>query len=263
MIRFYKYQGTGNDFILIDNRTSKLSLNKTDIAFLCDRRFGIGADGLMLLDTAPGYDFTMTYYNSDGGESTMCGNGGRCITAFAQKLGLVAQNAFFKAIDGEHRAQFTANGDIALEMQHVTNIRHFDGYSILNTGSPHYVVWSNNVDDIDVFGKGKAIRNQPEFQPNGINVNFAELIADDQLKVRTYERGVEDETWSCGTGVTACAIAATKDALGDFTTAITTPGGKLTVSFTKNKSDEASAVVLTGPATFVFEGTIEIKRADA
>ncbi len=126
MIQFYKYQGTGNDFILIDNRVTKLELTKADVSFLCDRRFGIGADGLMLLDTIAGYDFNMTYYNSDGGESTMCGNGGRCITSFAQKLGIIDRKAFFKAIDGEHHAQFNADGHIALEMQQVSDIQHFE-----------------------------------------------------------------------------------------------------------------------------------------
>lgn len=257
-IHFYKYQGTGNDFILIDNRQSALVLNSAQIAFLCDRRFGIGADGLMLLKNAPGYDFAMTYYNSDGNESTMCGNGGRCITAFARQLGLIGNSAFFKAIDGAHHAQFTSTGAVALEMNNVDTINHFDGYSILNTGSPHYVLWSTQVAQADVLNLGRAIRNQPDFMPKGINVNFAELREDGSIFVRTYERGVEAETYSCGTGVTACAIAATRDQTGDFDTAIVTPGGDLRVAFRKESPATAGNVVLTGPASFVYDGTIKI-----
>jgi diaminopimelate epimerase len=257
-IHFYKYQGTGNDFILIDNRERSLQLTTAQVAFLCDRRFGIGADGLMLLEDTPGYDFAMTYYNSDGNESTMCGNGGRCITAFARQLGLIGNSAFFKAIDGAHHAHFTATGIVALEMNNVAEIVHFDGYSILNTGSPHYVLWSEHVANMDVFSLGRAIRNQPDFMPKGINVNFAERKNKDHIYVRTYERGVEAETYSCGTGVTACAIAATGGQTGDFDTAITTPGGALRVSFRKDSPSTAQNVVLTGPAAFVYDGTIKI-----
>lgn len=255
MIHFYKYQGAGNDFVLIDNRIQKLQLNTEQISFLCHRRFGVGADGLMLLEEAENHDFRMVYYNSDGRESTMCGNGGRCITAFAKHLGLISDKAFFTAIDGEHHAQYEPDGNIALQMNDVFDILHSDNYSILNTGSPHYVVWSDDVANTDVFHQGREIRNRDKFIPNGINVNFAQKN-ENGLYVRTYERGVEDETLSCGTGVTACAIAATMDELGNFDTPILTPGGKLRVSFTKNAPDTAVNVVLTGPATFVFEGNI-------
>lgn len=256
-IQFYKYQGTGNDFILIDNRAKGISLTKDQVAFLCHRRFGVGADGLMLLEHAEGYDFRMVYYNSDGGESTMCGNGGRCITAFAKKLGLIDKVASFIAIDGPHFATINEDDTVSLHMQDVQEINIADGHTTLNTGSPHYVQWVNDVQNTDVFTEGRRIRNQDEFQPKGINVNFVQL-QNGKLWVRTYERGVEDETLSCGTGVTASAIAATAKATGEFNTTLHTPGGTLNVSFTKDSADTAKNVVLSGPATFVFEGTVEL-----
>lgn len=257
MIHFYKYQGTGNDFILIDNRTQKLQLSQQQIASLCNRRMGVGADGLMLLEEALGFDFRMVYYNADGNESTMCGNGGRCITAFARQLKLIEDKAHFIAIDGEHHADITAENIVALQMNKVTEIHHSDGYAILNTGSPHYVLWANDVAHINVFEKGRAIRNQEQFAPKGINVNFVET-QDAQLYVRTYERGVEDETLSCGTGVTASAIAASQGRLGFFENHIMTPGGALTVTFRKDSPSSAVDVVLTGPATLVYEGKIKL-----
>lgn len=257
MIHFHKYHGAGNDFILIDNRTQNLLLDTRQIAFLCHRRFGIGADGLMLLETEPGYDFRMVYYNADGRESTMCGNGGRCITAFARDLNIISDKAFFLAIDGAHHARYTSKDTIALQMNEVHEIQHFDNYAILNTGSPHYIVWSDDVAHTDVVHQGREIRNRERFAPNGINVNFAQ-ITDDGLYVRTYERGVEDETLSCGTGVTACAIAASGGKTGNFHTPIQTPGGNLSVSFNKNTADTAVDVVLTGPAIRVYEGQIMV-----
>lgn len=257
MIHFYKYQGTGNDFVLIDNRTQKLQLSQQQIAFLCNRRMGVGADGLMLLEEALGFDFRMVYYNADGNESTMCGNGGRCITAFARQLKLIEDKAHFIAIDGEHHADITAENIVALQMNKVTEIHHSDGYAILNTGSPHYVLWANDVAHINVFEQGRVIRNQEQFAPKGINVNFVE-IQEAQLFVRTYERGVEDETLSCGTGVTASAIAASQHRLGFFESHIVTPGGELTVTFRKDTPSSAVDVVLTGPATLVYEGKIKL-----
>ncbi len=254
-LHFYKYHGAGNDFILVDNRENPVTFNKEQVALLCHRHYGIGADGLMLLENAAGYDFRMVYYNSDGGESTMCGNGGRCITAFAHHLGLIADTTTFIAIDGKHTASIHPDGTISLQIQEVQAIQHYDTYAILNTGSPHYVLWTGDTDHADVFHEGRRLRNLPEFQPGGINVNFVQQV-DGGLKVRTYERGVEDETMSCGTGVTAAAIAATKDATGNFTIPVFTPGGRLEISFTKDTSSTAKNVVLKGPAVFVFEGDI-------
>jgi len=254
-ISFSKYHGTGNDFILIDNRAGNISLTQQQVAFMCHRRFGIGADGLMLLEQAEGYDFRMVYYNADGSESTMCGNGGRCIVAFAKKLGIVNSTAKFIAIDGPHDATIHNDGTVSLHMQDVTGIDAQNTHSILNTGSPHYVLWTDDVQQADVFNTGRSIRNREEFQPKGINVNFVQKL-EDGIWVRTYERGVEDETWSCGTGVTAAAIANSGSQTGQFTTAIKTPGGHLEVSFSKTDATSAKDVILKGPAVFVFDGEI-------
>lgn len=256
-ISFYKYQGTGNDFILIDNRNKNISLSTGQINYLCDRRFGIGADGLMLLETEEGVDFKMVYYNADGHESTMCGNGGRCIAAFAKRLGIVYGHANFTAIDGKHEAKIESDDYVRLQMIDVNNIENRDNHSLLNTGSPHYVKWTDDIKNTDVFGEGRSIRNQPEFQPKGINVNFAQR-EEDRILVRTYERGVEDETLSCGTGVTAVAIASVKNKTGDFSINIETPGGLLNVSFHKDNTKNAVHVWLSGDASFVFEGVIEV-----
>ncbi len=255
MIPFYKYHGTGNDFVIIDNRDGQIQLTTAQVAALCQRRTGIGADGLMLLESAQGNDFKMVYYNADGNESTMCGNGGRCIVAFARSLNIVTEKASFLAIDGVHDAKINPDGTVSLHMQDVPTMEVHDGYTVLNTGSPHYIRWQNSVDNMDVVSEGRRIRNLPEFGSKGINVNFV-AFSGDRLSVRTYERGVEDETLSCGTGVTAAAIAATCHSLGHYTTHIDTPGGQLTVSFQKDTATSARDIVLTGPAVFVFKGHI-------
>ena len=257
-IQFYKYHGTGNDFVIIDNRNGDVDLSKDHVAHICDRHFGVGADGLMLLELEDGYDFRMVYYNADGNESTMCGNGGRCITAFAQALNVIKDTAHFVAIDGPHDATINDDATISLGMQNVKDITFNEGHAILNTGSPHFVKWVDNVIETDVYTEGKTIRNEEHFQPKGINVNFVEILNNGEINVRTYERGVENETLSCGTGVTASAIATVKNKTGDFNSSINTPGGKLAVSFTKPTSDSANKVVLTGPAQLVFEGELEI-----
>lgn len=257
-LQFDKYQGTGNDFILIDNRDSTIKLSVAQIAFLCDRRFGIGADGLMLLENAEGYDFRMVYYNADGNESTMCGNGGRCIVAFAKKLGVIRNNTSFVAIDGPHTASVNEDGTVSLQMQDVEEVLYADGYTQLNTGSPHYVVFVDDVNATDVFNTGRSIRNSERYQPKGINVNFVQRLADGGIHVRTYERGVEDETYSCGTGVTAAAIAASGNATGHIRTDIKTPGGNLLVSFDKKDASHIVNVILHGPATYVYSGEIAI-----
>lgn len=256
-IHFYKYQGTGNDFVLIDNRESSISLSQQQVAFLCDRHFGIGADGLMLLELEEGYDFKMVYYNSDGNESTMCGNGGRCITAFAKHIGVVEHNAKFVAIDGGHTATIHNDGRVSLQMQDVDSVSAFDDHTEVDTGSPHYVTWNDDINTIDVYKEGNAIRNRDKYQPKGINVNFVQRT-ENGISVRTYERGVENETLSCGTGVTAATIASSKPEDKEVSTDIKTPGGQLNVSFKRNKQGLVHDVILTGPATYVFEGDIEI-----
>lgn len=257
--QFYKYQGTGNDFIIMDNRG--LKFDRSNIAVvkqLCNRHFGIGADGLMLLQNKPGYDFEMVYYNSDGNESSMCGNGGRCIVEFARSLGLVKENAFFIATDGEHEA-VVKPGFISLKMNDVTTIECNTDHFFLNTGSPHYVAFVNDIAAYNVFAKGKEIRNSERFQPKGTNVNFIEKQAD-SLFVRTYERGVEDETFSCGTGVTAAAIVASIQNISttqNYCT-IKTLGGNLKVSFTRLADNTFTNIWLEGPATFIFKGEVTV-----
>jgi diaminopimelate epimerase len=261
-LNFHKYQGTGNDFILIDNRKGGFKAELSLIADLCDRRFGIGADGLIVLQPESGYDFRMHYYNSDGNESTMCGNGGRCIVLFAQKLGIIKDEAQFIAIDGEHKAiirhQEERTAFVGLQMKDVAGIEAKDGNWVLDTGSPHYVKFVEQVSALDVNGEGKKIRQSDPFVEKGINVNFVERKSS-RLHMRTYERGVEAETLSCGTGVTAAAIAAHyAELIKQTDIAIKTPGGELEVSFEANTKGSYSNVWLSGEVAWVFSGQIEI-----
>ena len=258
-IQFYKYQGTGNDFVILDNRDGRYNdLTKDQVAFLCHRRFGIGADGLMLLNLKEGYDFQMIYYNADGRESTMCGNGGRCLTKFAADMGLTQTVYRFIAIDGVHEASINVDGTVALKMNDVKEIRKDGGNYVLNTGSPHYIALTNDVMELDVFKKGREIRYSNEFKDEGINVNFVEQTeAPDKIIVRTYERGVEDETYSCGTGVTAAALVCHHNDVGFNRVEVQTKGGRLSVEYDK-LDDAYTDVWLNGPAVKVFEGSIEI-----
>lgn len=256
-LHFHKYQGTGNDFIIIDDRTKSFPANRELIAKLCDRRFGIGADGLMLLQDHPDYDFRMVYFNSDGKSSSMCGNGGRCLVQFAYALGILGERAVFEAVDGMHEA-FAQNGLIYLKMNDVHHVQREADFAFLNTGSPHYVTFVDNVKETDVVGLGRSIRNNGYFGPKGgTNVNFVEVIDKQTLFVRTYERGVEDETYSCGTGVTACALAASYRHM-QSPIKIHTLGGELQISFHRKEDNKFSDVYLIGPATKVFEGVIEV-----
>lgn len=258
-IHFSKYQGTGNDFVIIDNRKSQYNdLNKVQVKFLCDRRFGVGGDGLMLLNLAEGYDFEMRYYNSDGGESTMCGNGGRCLVKFAYHLGIHKELYHFIAIDGPHNAEIDFDGTVSLQMKDVKGIKQYHGDALVDTGSPHYVKMTGKVQDLDVFKLGKAIRNSSPFEKEGINVNFVEQRKDDEIFVRTYERGVENETFSCGTGVTASALVFYHNENGFNDVTVRTPGGKLSVEFVRNPDESYSDIWLCGPAEKVFEGDIDI-----
>jgi diaminopimelate epimerase len=257
-IDFYKYQGTGNDFIILDNRLGNYTqLDCVEIAYLCDRRFGIGGDGLMLLQLKDGYDFEMVYYNSDGAEGSMCGNGGRCLTAFAKRMNVIDKSARFLATDGFHEAIIKENDWVELKMKDVNEIKRAADHSILDTGSPHYIKWEEDVENTDVFAEGKRIRNSAPFHANGINVNFVQVHSS-HLSVRTYERGVEAETLSCGTGVTAAAIAASDDANGPQEKRVVTPGGELNVKFDKRSDTSFNNIWLCGPAKFVYSGTIQL-----
>jgi diaminopimelate epimerase len=257
-IRFHKYQGTGNDFIIIDNRSLSVSLLPEQVADLCHRRFGIGADGLILLELEPGLDFKMVYYNSDGNQSSMCGNGGRCIAAFARHQGIITGKARFTAIDGVHEVIVT-DDMVSLKMQDVKQVESGDGFYYLDTGSPHYVKIVTGVDQLDVYNEGRTIRNSARFREEGTNVNFIEK-QDEVLLVRTYERGVEDETFSCGTGVTAAALVAAISGIstGKNSCIVKTKGGNLEVTFEKVLDQNFYNIWLKGAALKVFEGTVVV-----
>lgn len=259
-IHFFKYQGAGNDFILIDHRVSPLQNISYDLVKqLCDRRFGIGADGLMFLTTHDDFDFEMHYYNADGKPGSMCGNGGRCIVAFAKHLGIIDRETNFLAVDGPHYAKISGKGNwVDLQMIDIDTINRDGDAFVLNTGSPHYVAQMNNLEDYDVFHNGQAIRNNDTYRAHGINVNFVEDKGD-YLFVRTFERGVEDETYACGTGVTAVALsmAQHKNLNGHIKTPVKVLGGDLSIEFDYN-GKEFTNVFLCGPAEKVFEGQLSI-----
>lgn len=263
VVNFEKYQGAGNDFVIIDNRNKSFLPDLDTVAFLCDRNFGIGADGLMLLEADPDYDFYMRYFNSDGKESTMCGNGGRCIARFAHSLGIGASDkVIFNSIDGLHIAYFVEGDNheklVKLRMINVTSIEENESYYFINTGSPHYVEFVEDLENLDVYTEGNKIRNSATFAEEGTNVNFVQL-QDNSIFVRTYERGVENETLACGTGSTAAAIATSLFLESSQNSwKVEVMGGELNVEFTKNEDGTFSDVWLTGPAEKVFTGSIEV-----
>ena len=259
-IKFSKYQGTGNDFVLIDNREQLISPdNFLLFEKLCDRRFGIGADGLMLLENANGFDFRMRYYNSNGKEGSMCGNGGRCIIAFAHHLGVIADKTKFIAVDGEHEAEVHQSNEgikVSLKMIDVSTIEFGKDFYFLDTGSPHLVKFIDQHEQFDTFTEGKNIRYNDRFKEVGTNVNFVSLHQD-HIQVSTYERGVEDETYSCGTGVVASAISSSFKTNSDKFK-IKTKGGNLEVNFDKIDEQSIENIWLIGPATHVFDGILKI-----
>jgi diaminopimelate epimerase len=257
IIPFNKYQGAGNDFVIIDNRSGFFDPGKSDLVkMLCDRRFGIGADGLMLISDENQSDYEMKYFNSDGMEGSMCGNGGRCSAAFAIRNGIAGKKLSFKAVDGIHHA-LSEDSIIRLSMNDVNNPRLINGNYFINTGSPHYVIFRKNIDDTDINVEGRKIRWSDEFAPGGTNVNFVE-IHEKGIYVRTFERGVEEETLSCGTGVTASAIVSVLAGHFDMQTIpVRTRGGNLSVSFNIS-GKQISEIWLSGPATFVYSGEIEV-----
>ncbi|AYL98041.1 diaminopimelate epimerase [Mucilaginibacter celer] len=259
-LHFYKYQGAGNDFILIDNRDNRVDHhNPKLISTLCDRRFGIGGDGLMLLQNKDGYDFEMVYYNADGQPSSMCGNGGRCIVAFAKFLGVIDTETEFLAVDGPHYAKITGEGNwVSLQMIDVNDVSRDAEAYVLNTGSPHYVKLVDGLAGRDMYTEGYAIRNNETYHEKGINVNFVEPMEEGYF-VRTFERGVEDETYACGTGVTAVALAMAQhnEQTGHVTTPIKVLGGNLNIRFDYD-GKTFTDIFLEGPAERVFEGDVVI-----
>lgn len=257
LIHFHKYQGTGNDFIILDGREQMPDLTEAQIRLMCDRRFGIGADGLMIFLHQDGYDFRMKYYNADGREGSMCGNGGRCIVRYAYNQGLHKDVYHFIAADGEHDAEIDVNGWIRLKMNDVTKVTVNGADFVLNTGSPHYVRFVNDIEEFAVTEEGREIRNSPVYVTDGINVNFVETVNDHTIYVRTYERGVEAETWSCGTGVTASALVSAHNETGFNQVDVQTLGGRLSVEYDRVSESEFRNIWLCGPAEYVFKGEFQ------
>ncbi len=258
-INFSKYQGTGNDFIMLDNLNGQYdSLSIENIQFLCDRRFGIGADGLIKINSHSSLDFEVDYYNSDGSKS-FCGNGARCSVAFAETLGIDVSNTSFLGIDGAHKGS-KVNNVISIEMGNVSKVERLDEDYIIQTGSPHYIRFIDSKSDLDIVEFGKMIRYSDQFKVNGINVNSVEILDDSNLIVNTYERGVEDETLSCGTGVTACvlAFADKKELLGNHSIHAKVKGGNLQVSFNQISKGVFEEIHLIGAGTFVFSGEVNV-----
>lgn len=255
-IHFHKYQATGNDFVIIDNREAKLSFTNEQIARICHPKFGVGADGVMLIENHPSLNFHLEYFNSDGSKS-LCGNGCRAAVQFASRLGLVNGKASFTAFDGAHAAEILPSGNVRLKMGDVSEVKKLGQDFYINTGSPHFIHFVNDVENFSVFEEGKKIRYSEEYRPGGTNVNFVEAQSDNTIFVRTYERGVENETLSCGTGVTAAALAAS-------TKGYTSPvrikslGGDLSVEFKTSQSGTFQEIYLVGPAKMVFKGQLEL-----
>ena len=258
-IEFYKYQGTGNDFVMIDNRSNFFPKDNIQlIARLCDRRFGIGGDGLILLENDIETDFKMVYYNSDGNQSSMCGNGGRCLVAFAKKRNVIQDSTTFTATDGVHHASIADSGNVSLQMIDVVDIKITPDYVFMNTGSPHHIELVDDLEHYNVKESGARIRYGELYGKKGSNINFVKKIDETTFSLRTYERGVEDETLACGTGATAVAIA--MNVLGETkanSIDLNVEGGKLVVSFDEIEG-KFTNVFLKGPAEFVFKGTIDI-----
>ncbi|MBO7213178.1 MAG: diaminopimelate epimerase [Rikenellaceae bacterium] len=266
-MKVYKYQGCGNDFVVVDNRDGKFAANSKQVTFLCHRRFGVGADGLMLLEEDSECDFKMRYFNCDGAESTMCGNGGRCIALFAHHMGIGSMVKNFKGIDGIHSAQLynirNNSAMVCLEMSNVAEIEKMGDDLFLNTGSPHYVHFCAEPEEENMVEYGRSVRYGEVFAAKGgTNVDLVKIIGEGEIYVRTYERGVEDETLSCGTGVTAAAIAAAIKTNSQCRRwKVTTRGGVLTVEFELTENG-AEKIYLTGSAVRVLEGDIDYYRTD-
>lgn len=255
-IPFQKYQATGNDFVMIDNRSNQYAFSKPQIEKICDRRFGVGADGLMLIEKHPTLDFNLVYYNSDGSQS-LCGNGSRAAVMMAATLGLLKNKTAFNAYDGAHDAELLPSGIVRLKMNPVETVKKMGDQWFMNTGSPHFLQFVADVKNYPVVTEGRKIRYSDSFKPAGTNVNFIELLGNNTIFVRTYERGVEDETYSCGTGVTAAALAASFRGYAS-PVKVLVKGGELAVEFKTGQAGTFHEIFLIGPAKMVFEGTLEL-----
>lgn len=256
-IPFYKYHGAGNDFVIVHQSEISHELSPDFVAHLCHRRLGIGADGLIVIEPHTQYDFYMRYFNADGKEATMCGNGGRCAVAFAREAGYVGSKTTFLAVDGQHYASFADDGEVLLQMQDVSGIQHIDDDVYMNTGSPHLVKFVQDLDQVDVFNEGKKWRYAKKFQPEGTNVNFISAN-EDYIRIRTYERGVENETLACGTGAVASAIAASNASGQNYKRyRLQAQGGMLTVEWENHDNGYYRNVFLKGPVRYVFSGIFQ------
>ena len=256
-IEFFKYQGTGNDFVMIDDRKEEFNLTDNKlIARLCNRKFGIGADGLILIRNHQTADFEMIYYNADGHLTSLCGNGSRCAVMFARQLGIIHGACSFLTVEGILQAK-VEDDLVFLNMPDVSGVESFSDHYFLNTGSPHHICFVNGVREYDVFGEGRKIRNGAPYFEEGSNVNFVEELGQSSIFVRTYERGVEDETLSCGTGVTAAALVHAMNGASS-PVKIKTLGGELKIAFKKQDNGAFEEIYLIGPAIKVFEGKIAV-----
>ncbi|GHM99969.1 diaminopimelate epimerase [Cytophagales bacterium WSM2-2] len=253
---FQKYQATGNDFVIVDNRDGKFSFSVDEIKKICDRKFGVGADGLMLIEKHPDLDFNLIYFNADGSPS-LCGNGSRAAVRMASSLGIVNGKAKFNAYDGLHEAELLANGNVRLKMNDVKEVKKLSSNFFINTGAPHFVQFVPDVKKFPVFEEGRKIRYSEDFKPQGTNANFVELLGKNSIFVRTYERGVENETLSCGTGVTAAALASS---FSNYSSPISvkTLGGELSIEFNLRHDGSFTDIFLIGPAKMVFTGSLEL-----
>ncbi|MDZ4822630.1 MAG: diaminopimelate epimerase [Flavobacteriales bacterium] len=261
-MHFHKYQGTGNDFILVDGRDGKFTPSRQEIVKLCDRRFGIGSDGIIIIEETGDADFYMNFFNPDGSQS-FCGNGSRCAILFAKKLGIIESHTTFKAIDGTHQGVIE-NNVVRIHMRNVLGVEQQAAHYIIHTGSPHYIIYVDDVDTVDLMTEARAIRFNPRFKEEGINVNFVEAsplsLGEGQgevvkgLRLRTYERGVEGETLSCGTGVTAAALSYAHQHPELKSVIVQTRGGQLSVEMKNLGDDGFEDIWLIGPAQFVYEG---------
>lgn len=256
-LHFHKYHGAGNDFIILDGRSKLPDLTPDFVAALCERHLGIGADGLIVLENEAMADFRMRYFNADGYPGSLCGNGGRCVTKFAADQGIIQTKTNFLTSDGIHHSEVLADGRVRLGMKDVSEFKELEADYVIDTGSPHYIKYVEDLDQIDVIEQGQSIRNSEPYKSEGINVNFVSYKAK-RIFIRTYERGVEAETLACGTGVTAVAIAHCLRARleGEQSVQVHTLGGMLEVDLKKCASQMFSSVYLTGPATHVFSGTL-------
>lgn len=255
-INFYKYQGTGNDFVMIDNRDNVFPDDISYVQKLCDRRFGVGADGLILIENHPSLDFEMVYFNADGSKS-LCGNGSRCAVNFARQLGIIENETNYLTIDGPYNATIDNDEKVHIHMRDIEGLEIKNDDFFLNNGSPHHIIFTDNNAQTDVYNEGKTIRESDAYKPGGTNVNFVEIIDEHSIDVRTFERGVEDETLSCGTGVTASSLAASKKGVSS-PVRVKTKGGHLSVKFDSNDNGKFENIWLSGPAQLVFEGNLEL-----